>query len=155
MENVFHSVQKKVKLYNNSKLCCMWQLYTVYHSKLAIKVRAYGDSGNLLLWIADLLAGRSQVTKVGNSQSNEFNIISGVIQGSCLGRYCFSYSSTTYLHDVLPTSCMCKLYEDDQNLYASVNVGDWKATAIQESLTDAIYAWPRACSYLFQTRNAH
>jgi len=44
--------------------------------------------------------------------------------------------------DVLPTDCRCKLYADDLKLYASVNVGNCKTTAIQESL-DAIYAWSR------------
>jgi Reverse transcriptase (RNA-dependent DNA polymerase) len=47
---------------------------TVSRSKLVNKLRAYGVSGNLLLWINDSLAGRSQLTKAGISQSSELNI---------------------------------------------------------------------------------
>ena len=115
---------------------------TVCHSKLAKKLRAYvGVSGNLLLWISDFLAGRSQVTKVGNSQSSELSIISGVIQGSCLGPLLFLLFIND-ITDILPTNCKCKLYADDLKLYTSVNVGDCNTTAIQESL-DVIYAWSR------------
>ena len=42
--------------------------------------------------------------------------------------------------DILPANCVCKLYADDLKLYASVNVGDYKTTAIQDSL-DVISAW--------------
>jgi len=61
----------------------------VCHSQLANKLREYGVSGNLLLWIADYLAYRSQVTKVDDSLSGELSIISVVIQGSCLGQLLF------------------------------------------------------------------
>jgi len=102
---------------------------------------AYGIFGNLLLRITDFLASKSQVTKVGDSLSSELNIISGVIQGSCLGPLLFLLFIND-ITDVLPTNCMCKPYADYLKLYASINVGDCTTTVIQESL-DAIYAWSR------------
>jgi len=71
----------------------------------------YGVSGNLLVWIADFLAGMNQVTKVGDSQSSELSIISGVIQGRCLGPLLFLLFIND-ITDVVFTSCMCKLYAD-------------------------------------------
>jgi len=86
--------------------------------------------------ITDFLASRSQVTKVGDSLSSELNIISGVIQGSCLGPLLF----LLFINDITDvlrtncTNCMCKLYADDLKLYANINVGDCKTTVLQESL---------------------
>jgi len=64
----------------------------VSHSKLLLKLRSYGISGNLLSWIENFLTNRSQQTKVGNSLSNIANLSSGVVQGRLSG-HCYSYYS--------------------------------------------------------------
>jgi len=44
-----------------------------------------------------------------------------LIQDSCLGSLLFLLSIND-ITDVLPASCICKLYADDLKLYASGNV---------------------------------
>jgi len=48
-------------------------------------MRQCGIGGPLLEWIGDFLMGRTQQTRVGAALSDINVIISGVIQGSCLG----------------------------------------------------------------------
>jgi len=55
------------------------------HSKLLIKLPAYGLSGNLLAWLAEFLHNRSQIVKLNNCYSHRVYVISGVPQGSVLG----------------------------------------------------------------------
>jgi len=57
---------------------------SVSHSKLLIKLKAYGFTGNLLAWITDFLSNRSQCAKLGNSFSQLMSVLSGVPQGSVL-----------------------------------------------------------------------
>ena len=52
---------------------------TVCHSKLVRKLSAYGITGNLLSWITDFLARRTQATKIDTNLSNELSIVSGVV----------------------------------------------------------------------------
>ena len=61
----------------------------VSHPKLYHKLQGYGISGSVLTRIKDFLSARTQCTKVGNSVSNIEYLISGVIQGSCLGPILF------------------------------------------------------------------
>jgi Reverse transcriptase (RNA-dependent DNA polymerase) len=74
--------------------------------KLCHKLKAYGISGNLLSWIADLLCGRSQQTRVGSALSDVKTLISGVIQGSCLGPLLF----VLYVNMTLPIFFVTVLY---------------------------------------------
>jgi len=68
----------------------------------------YGITGNLLLWLNDFLHNRSQVTQVGDAYSSENNLVSGIVQGSCLGPLLF----VIYINDVteaLRSDCTCQL----------------------------------------------
>ena len=58
---------------------------SVSHSKLAIKLRAYGINGNLSAWLVDFLSNRTQYVRVHETLSNQSNVTSGVPQGSVLG----------------------------------------------------------------------
>ena len=62
---------------------------SVCHSKLFSKLSSLGIAGNLLKWLRDFLSNRWQCTRVGNSLSRFAAIISGVIQGSCIGPLLF------------------------------------------------------------------
>jgi len=62
---------------------------SVCYSKLIAKLRMYGICGSLLQWIDDFLSGCSHQTKVGNSLSEVLYILSGTVQGSCLGAILF------------------------------------------------------------------
>ena len=58
----------------------------VSHSKLLLKLEAYGISGRLLSFFRSFLANRSQRVEVGESRSLEYSVNSGVLQGSsCSG----------------------------------------------------------------------
>jgi len=90
------------------------------HEKLCCKLQAYGLRGNLLAWLRNFLTGRMQRTKVGHSLSSSVPVVSGVIQGSCLGPLLF----VLYINDVVALfdqSCNCKLYADDLKLYMCMN----------------------------------
>ena len=106
---------------------------SVCHNKLFIKLKAYGIKGSLLLWIMDFLSARSQVTRIGLALSTEKYLVSGIVQGSCIGPLLF----LIYINDViecLPSVCKCKLFADDLKVYSVANVADDNIHVIQESL---------------------
>jgi len=85
---------------------------SVSHQKLLHKLQGYGISGNLINWIKDFLFKRLQCTKVGDTLSQYKHLISGVIQGGCLGPLLF----VIYVNDIVTLfgqDCVCKLYADD------------------------------------------
>ena len=57
---------------------------SVSTSKLLLKLRSYGISGQLLCWIECFLLNRTQQTRVGTSLSTVTSLTSGVVQGSVL-----------------------------------------------------------------------
>jgi ribonuclease P/MRP protein subunit RPP40 len=91
---------------------------SVSHSKLLIKLEAYGISGLLLSWINAFLYGRSQSILLNNYQSELISVTSGVPQGSVLGPTLF----LLYINDVTTIfqnlAVTCKLYADDIKLYS-------------------------------------
>jgi hypothetical protein len=92
---------------------------TVSHPKLLLKLQAYGITGNLLKFVADFLDNRSQQTRVGRSLSDAKHLMSGVVQGSCLGPLLF----LLYVNDVLnifDTAVEAKMYADDIKLYSCI-----------------------------------
>jgi hypothetical protein len=111
---------------------------TVCKSKLLCKLSALGITGNLLLWINNFLTGRTQCTRVGSSYSQTAPLISGIVQGSCLGPLLF----LLYINDVatlFDSAITCKLYADDVKLYSVVKTNSDFAL-LQDSL-DRLYAW--------------
>ena len=93
---------------------------SVNHQKLLHKLQGYGISGNLMNWIKDFLFERLQCTNVGGVVSQYKYIISGVIQGSCLGPLLF----VIYINDIVTLFrqyCVCKLYADDLKLYVCIS----------------------------------
>jgi len=119
---------------------------SVCHSKLFLKLQAYGITGNLLQWIKSLLTNRTQVTRVGCSVSNASEMPSGVIQGSCLGPLLF----VLFINDVVTVfndGVMCKLYADDIKLYCTIN-SNLDFNRMQSSI-DALYNWSASWQLTF------
>ena len=87
----------------------------VSHTKLIIKLRAYGVREKLLEWVKSFLRDRKQCVVMGNIESEWRDIRSGVPQGSVLGPLLF----VIYIND-LPdglTNCF-KMYADDSKVIA-------------------------------------
>ena len=85
------------------------------------KLHSYDIAGNALAWIKSFLTERKQCTRVGNSVSDYEYLISGVVQGSCLGPLLF----VIYINDIAELfnqQCVCKLYADDLKLYMCMNL---------------------------------
>ena len=92
---------------------------TVSHPKLKMKLSDIGIQGKLLETISDFLTCRTQKTRVGKCLSESLPVISGVIQGSCLGPLLF----LIYVNDLLncfENGITVKLYADDVKLYTRV-----------------------------------
>ena len=88
------------------------------HKRLIHKLKGYGISGNLLLWIEDFLHERKQRVVLNGQSSSWTEVISGIPQVSVLGPILF----TIYIND-LPDALenMIKLFADDTKVFASVN----------------------------------
>jgi ribonuclease P/MRP protein subunit RPP40 len=100
--------------------------------KLCHKLKAYGIAGNLVSWIANLVSGRCQQTRVGSVLSEVGALISGVIQGSCLGSLLF----VLYVNDIVnvfANGVMCKLYADDIKMYTVIKA-DIDCSTFQSNL---------------------
>ena len=52
---------------------------SVLHSKILLKLAAYGISGNLLAWIKCFLTGRSHFVCINNASSISHSVLSGVL----------------------------------------------------------------------------
>ena len=120
----------------------------VSHPKLLSKLRSYNISGDLLCFITDFLSNRSQRTRVGNSLSEIKELISGVIQGSCLGPLLF----LLYVNDVtriLDNCVEAKLYADDIKLYTHIEtiVDEFRLQNNLNKLVKWAEAWQLSVSY--------
>ena len=106
---------------------------SVSHPKLLHKLRGYGITGDLLLWITAFLSDRLESVVVGNSISEYCHVTSGTPQGSILGPCLF----LLYVNDLPDLSTVsCKMYADDVKLYCSSD----EQAGMQESL-DRILLW--------------
>jgi len=123
VSNLLESVNDWTLALNNSKgVAVAYVDYAkafdvVSHSKLFLKLSAYGIKGDLIEWIRSFLSERTQCTRVNHECSNYAGIVSGVIQGSVLGPLLF----LLYINDVTDifgSGCTGKLYADDIKLYS-------------------------------------
>ncbi len=94
---------------------------SVVHSKLLYKLNSIGITDKLLSWISSFLSDRTQCTVVEGYRSSITKVISGVVQGSCIGPVLF----VIFVNDVtgiFDHSSMCSMYADDIKIYTVLNI---------------------------------
>jgi len=104
--------------------------------KLLLKLLAYGICGTLLSWISSFLSNRRSRTRIGNCLSSAMPILSGVVQGSCLGPLLFIVFIND-ISDLFSGDTCVKFFADDVNLYSKVCTNP---DSLQEGL-NSIVEW--------------
>ena len=110
----------------------------VGHQRLAIKLDHYGIRGNLLQWLKNFLAKRSQQVLVGGHSSSPAPVTSGMPQGTVLGPLSF----LIYINDMLlKVSSTTRLFADDSLSYRRIKSPE-DAQILQEDL-DRLQQWEK------------
>ena len=110
---------------------------SVPHLPLLTKIHSLGLNANLVTWLNNYLAKRTQAVAVNGSESSTIPVLSGVPQGSVLGPLLF----LIYIDD-LPDSIMgicstVNLFADDVLLYHTIaNEADYEALQTAISLIE-------------------
>ena len=94
---------------------------TVPHNRLIHKLKAYGITEEILLWITDFLIGRKQRVSIPNTMSNWLTVLSGIPQGSVLGPLLFVIFVNELPKIVKST---VYLFADDTKIFRSINNHD-------------------------------
>ena len=109
----------------------------VPHTRLLLKLKALGITGELLQWIQSFLTTRFQRVVVNGHHSEWLSVSSGVPQGSILGPLLF----ILYVNDVnsVVMHSSLKMFADDLTLYQEVaSVEDCQK--LQQDLSN-VYEW--------------
>ena len=113
---------------------------TVPHKRLLLKLQGYGITENLLKWIENYLADRTQKVVLNGCESKLTPDLSGIPQGSVLGPILFAI----YINDLPDTiTSTVKLFADDTKIYSCINTPE-ECCKIQEDfnrLEDWSKAW--------------
>ena len=89
----------------------------VSHNKLFVRLESYGIGGTLLTWLRNFFTGRTHCTKVGGPLSDLVTLLSGVIQGSVLGRLMFLIFINELAEILFTFGVVVKMFADDVKLY--------------------------------------
>ena len=91
---------------------------SVPHQRLIHKLRCYGISGKLLVWIEKFLTTRTQQVALNGFSSDWTEVVSGVPQGSVLGPLLF----LVFVNDMPETvRSSIMMFADDTKLYSRVD----------------------------------
>ena len=94
----------------------------VVHSKLSIKLPAYGMNGNLFTWISDFLHNGLKVVKMNNTYSHSVKLADGVPQGIVLGPTLFLLFTNDVSSTLDDLDVKHKLFADDIKLYPTYDL---------------------------------
>mgnify|MGYP003476588357 FL=1 len=112
---------------------------SVSHSKLTLKLQAYGINGNLKAWIVDFLSNRTQYVRVHEALSNPSNVTSGVPQGSVLGPTLFLIYINDVVENITCKTISIKLFADDIKFYSSSS----SSTCDLQMAIDELMSWSK------------
>lgn len=111
---------------------------SVSHSKLLIKLTAYGIKGKLFEVIKSFLYDRLQCVVVNNAKSCYSQMSSGVPQGSVIGPLLFIIYIND-LNDIFPNHVTSSLFADDAKIYSEINT---QSDVLDFQLSiDALISW--------------
>ncbi|CAD6215467.1 GSCOCG00011207001-RA-CDS, partial [Cotesia congregata] len=109
---------------------------TVNHDILVEKLKCHGVTGKALNWFQSYLTGRSLQVRVNGYYSKEYEVNSGVPQGSHLGPVLFNI----FINDIADNlSSEYLLYADDMKIYRKINTEN-DIRVLQQDL-DKLYQW--------------
>ena len=115
---------------------------SVNHDIILAKLKEqYNIDGLLLKFFVEYLSGRAQRVVIGNTQSSDLPVASGVPQGSILGPILF----VMFINDIgsnLSPESKILLYADDTKLYKEIN-NEQDCLALQADI-DNLVAWSSA-----------
>ena len=109
---------------------------SVPHRRLIKKLKSYGITGDILLWIEAFLRDRKQKVVVNGSSSDWCDVISGVPQGSVIAALLF----VIYIND-LPENIKSHifLFADDCKFFREIRTPE--DTDIMQADLDTLYEW--------------
>jgi len=113
----------------------------INHSLLLYKLKFFGISGSFWKWIASYLHDRTQVVKISFQISKEFQVLSGVPQGSHLGPLLFLLFIND-LPQIFSKDVKVLLFADDAKFYTQIN-----------SINDSINLQNNMLKYSIWTKN--
>ena len=109
---------------------------TVPHRRLIKKLRSYGITGDILLWIEAFLQGRKQKVVVNGSSSGWCDVISGVPQGSVIAALLF----VIYIND-LPENIRSHLFLFADNCKFFREIATQEDIDIMQADLDTLFEW--------------
>jgi Reverse transcriptase (RNA-dependent DNA polymerase)/Endonuclease-reverse transcriptase len=118
----------------------------VPHKRLLIKVQAKGISGKILDWLRAWLSNRTQHVSVGEEQSEESNVESGVPQGTVMGPPLFTIFIDDIDDVVKLVELLIKFADDNKGVKIIENSTD--RDKLQETL-DNLCRWAETWAMQF------
>lgn len=115
----------------------------VDHILLYYKLKSFGIDGNFLKWLYSYLTNRTQAVKISFHSSQNFQVSSGVPQGSHLGPLLFLIFIDDLPHYILDNSNIAHilLFADDAKIFCKINS---EADQINlQSILDKFVIWSK------------
>ena len=137
--NKWTSVLDEGGVLNAVYMDCIKAFDKVPHTRLLVKMKAYGLSDKMCIWVQDFLSDRKQCVQVNGMKSQWHKVTSGIPKGSVLARTSI-IQVVNFISD-LP-ECLKSdvfLFADDTNIFREIK-DDSDASFIQSDLNE-LFKW--------------